>query len=72
MCILTWDTICCIISFSLSLNEKRLIVLSIHQPRYSIFKLFDSLTLLSQGAMVYHGPANKALSYFDGLGQFNY
>ena len=54
---------------SLSVNEKRVIVLSIHQPRYSIFKLFDSLTLLSQGSTVYHGPAHLALAYFDKLGE---
>jgi ATP-binding cassette subfamily G (WHITE) protein 2 len=53
---------------NLSVNEKRVIVLSIHQPRYSIFKLFDSLTLLSQGSTVYHGPAHLALAYFDKLG----
>ena len=54
---------------SLSVNENRVIVLSIHQPRYSIFKLFASLTLLSQGEMVYHGQAGLALDYFDRLGR---
>jgi ABC-type multidrug transport system ATPase subunit len=39
--------------------------MSIHQPRYSIFKLFDTLTLLSLGSMVYHGQAGEALEYFD-------
>ena len=43
--------------------------MSIHQPRYSIFKLFDTLTLLSLGNMVYHGIANEALDYFNGIGQ---
>ena len=52
----------------MSVNENRMIVLSIHQPRYSIFKLFDSLSLLSQGEIVYHGKANLALDYFDRLG----
>ena len=52
----------------LSVNENRVIVLSIHQPRYSIFKLFASLTLLSQGEMVYHGLAGLALDYFDRIG----
>ena len=42
--------------------------MSIHQPRYSIFKLFDSLTLLTMGNEVYHGPAKHALAYFDNLG----
>ena len=48
--------------------KGRTIILSIHQPRYSIFKLFDSITLLSKGDMVYHGPANRALGYFSAHG----
>ncbi|XP_064387242.1 broad substrate specificity ATP-binding cassette transporter ABCG2-like [Halichondria panicea] len=52
------------------LSEKgdRVIIMSIHQPRYSIFKLFDGLTLLSQGDMVYHGPAQSSLDYFSSIG----
>ena len=42
--------------------------MSIHQPRYSIFKQFDTLTLLSVGNMVFHGPAGQALPYFHQLG----
>ncbi|RXN02277.1 ATP-binding cassette sub-family G member 2-like [Labeo rohita] len=45
-------------------NSGRTIILSIHQPRYSIYRLFDSLTLLVGGRMVYHGPAQVALNYF--------
>ena len=40
----------------------------IHQPRYSIFKLFDTLTLLSQGQIVYHGNPHASLEYFESLG----
>ena len=43
--------------------------MSIHQPRYSIYKQFDSLTLLSQGNMVYHGDIKETLQYFSGLGE---
>jgi len=43
--------------------------MSIHQPRYSIFKLFDTLTLLSEGTVVYHGPNRKALEYFGQYGK---
>ncbi|XP_077074756.1 broad substrate specificity ATP-binding cassette transporter ABCG2 isoform X1 [Siphateles boraxobius] len=46
----------------------RTIILSIHQPRYSIYRLFDSLTLLVGGRMVYHGPAQDALQYFSEIG----
>lgn len=33
-------------------NAGRTIILSIHQPRYSIYRLFDNLTLLVTGKQV--------------------
>ena len=42
--------------------------MAIHQPRYSIFKLFDTLTLLSRGDVIYHGQAYGAINYFSELG----
>lgn len=45
-------------------KQGRTIIFSIHQPRYSIFKLFDTLTLLAAGKLMYHGPAQKALEHF--------
>uniref|UniRef100_A0A671WBZ3 Broad substrate specificity ATP-binding cassette transporter ABCG2 n=1 Tax=Sparus aurata TaxID=8175 RepID=A0A671WBZ3_SPAAU len=53
---------------SVLLLLKRTIILSIHQPRYSIYRLFDTLTLLVNGKMVYHGPAPNALDYFANIG----
>ena len=41
---------------------------SIHQPRSSIFAMFDDLILLSEGRMLYSGPADQALPYFEQLG----
>lgn len=49
-------------------NHGRTIILSIHQPRYSIYRLFDNLTLLVNGKQVYQGPAPEALEYFAGIG----
>ncbi|XP_055468528.1 broad substrate specificity ATP-binding cassette transporter ABCG2-like isoform X1 [Psammomys obesus] len=49
-------------------KQGRTIIFSIHQPRYSIFKLFDSLTLLASGKLVFHGPAQEALQYFASAG----
>ncbi|NXX44150.1 ABCG2 protein, partial [Tricholaema leucomelas] len=49
-------------------RRGRTIIFSIHQPRYSIFKLFDSLTLLALGKVLYHGPAKQALDYFSSIG----
>lgn len=48
--------------------QGRTIIMSIHQPRYSIYRLFDTLTLLVSGKMVYHGPAPNALDYFANIG----
>ncbi|GLD52301.1 ATP-binding cassette sub-family G member 2-like protein [Lates japonicus] len=49
-------------------NRGRTIIMSIHQPRYSIYRLFDTLTLLVSGKMVYHGPAPNTLDYFTNIG----
>lgn len=49
-------------------KRGRTIIFSIHQPRYSIFKTFEHLHLLSLGLTVYHGPASEALSYFGDCG----
>ncbi|XP_040274030.1 broad substrate specificity ATP-binding cassette transporter ABCG2 isoform X1 [Bufo bufo] len=49
-------------------RQGKTIIFSIHQPRYSIFRLFDTLTLLAGGKMLYHGPSDYALDYFSQLG----
>uniref|UniRef100_A0A8C3S7C8 ABC transporter domain-containing protein n=1 Tax=Chelydra serpentina TaxID=8475 RepID=A0A8C3S7C8_CHESE len=49
-------------------SRGKTIIFSLHQPRYSIFRLFDSLTLLAAGSLLYHGPARNALQYFKSIG----
>ncbi|XP_047930474.2 broad substrate specificity ATP-binding cassette transporter ABCG2 isoform X2 [Anser cygnoides] len=49
-------------------KQGKTIIFSIHQPRYSIFRLFDSLTLLAAGRMLYHGPAQQTIGYFQSIG----
>ncbi|NWV06110.1 ABCG2 protein, partial [Ptilonorhynchus violaceus] len=49
-------------------KQGKTIIFSIHQPRYSIFRLFDNLTLLAAGRVLYHGPAQHAIEYFQSLG----
>ncbi|NXI56077.1 ABCG2 protein, partial [Chloroceryle aenea] len=49
-------------------KQGRTIIFSIHQPRYSIFRLFDNLTLLAAGRVLYHGPAQRAIDYFQSIG----
>ena len=50
------------------MKDGRIVIMSIHQPRYSIFRLCDSMSLLSKGDMVYHGEVASVLDYFEGLG----
>uniref|UniRef100_A0A6Q2Y0X8 ABC transporter domain-containing protein n=1 Tax=Esox lucius TaxID=8010 RepID=A0A6Q2Y0X8_ESOLU len=49
-------------------RSGKTIIFSIHQPRYSIFKCFDHLTLMNRGEVVYAGAACNALGYFADLG----
>lgn len=49
-------------------SDGHTILTSIHQPRSSIFEMFDDVCLLSEGQTLYHGPAQEALAYFGSLG----
>lgn len=45
------------------------IVTVIHQPRYSIFTMFDDVLLLGAGGRtMFQGPSRAALPYFEMLG----
>ncbi|XP_053163666.1 broad substrate specificity ATP-binding cassette transporter ABCG2-like isoform X2 [Hemicordylus capensis] len=56
-------------------RKGRTVIFSIHQPRYSIFRLFDHLTLMNKGEIIYAGPVEEATTYFNSIGyhceQFN-
>ncbi|KAJ2661335.1 hypothetical protein IWW48_002488 [Coemansia sp. RSA 1200] len=43
-------------------------LMTIHQPSAEMMGQFDKLILLSQGKLVYAGPADQALRYFEQLG----
>ena len=45
-------------------RQGRTIIFSIHQPRYSIFKLFDTVLFLSSGHNIYLGRPIDVLPYF--------
>ncbi|WOK92771.1 hypothetical protein Cni_G01463 [Canna indica] len=45
------------------------ICMVVHQPSYTLFRMFDDFILLAKGGMtVYHGPVKKLEEYFSGLG----
>ncbi|KAK9964059.1 hypothetical protein ABG768_005264 [Culter alburnus] len=49
-------------------KKGKTVIFSIHQPRYSIFRQFDHLTLMNKGEIIYAGAADKAITYFEDLG----
>eukprot|EP01038_Epipyxis_sp_PR26KG_P006015 gene6015-8285_t len=50
-------------------NNNRLVITVIHQPRSSIFEMFDKLLILSEGRTMYFGDAqDRAVAYFSKLG----
>ncbi len=51
------------------LAEKgKTVVATVHQPRSTMYDLFDRLLVLDQGRAVYQGPAQEAAAYFSRLG----
>lgn len=48
-------------------HDGRTVVCTIHQPRSSIFAMFDQLMLLTDGRLVYIGDARGAVGYFETL-----
>ncbi|GMI03669.1 hypothetical protein TrVE_jg3568 [Triparma verrucosa] len=50
-------------------SNGRTVVASIHQPRSSIYAMFDQLLLLSEGKLIYTGNAHDAVEYFTSKGQ---
>ncbi|KAK8945225.1 ABC transporter G family member 28 [Platanthera zijinensis] len=45
------------------------ICMVVHQPSYTLYKMFDDLILLAKGGItVYHGSVKKVEEYFSGLG----
>eukprot|EP00270_Netrium_digitus_P009741 TRINITY_DN2981_c0_g1_i1.p1 TRINITY_DN2981_c0_g1~~TRINITY_DN2981_c0_g1_i1.p1 ORF type:complete len:753 (-),score=269.12 TRINITY_DN2981_c0_g1_i1:256-2514(-) len=50
-------------------QEGHTVICTIHQPRGSIYNMFDDLMLIGNGRLVYSGPAGEAAAeYFSTLG----
>ncbi|CAL9122025.1 unnamed protein product [Musa acuminata var. zebrina] len=50
-------------------EDGHTVICSIHQPRGSVYSKFDDIVLLSEGALVYMGPAkDEPLTYFAKFG----
>ena len=49
-------------------SKGRTIIMTIHQPRSEIWRLFDHVMLLANGSLLYSGSAPGCLSYFENIG----
>ncbi|KAK6481899.1 broad substrate specificity ATP-binding cassette transporter ABCG2-like [Huso huso] len=49
-------------------RKGKTVIFSIHQPRYSIFRQFDHMTLMNKGEIIFAGAPDKALGYFEKAG----
>ncbi len=49
-------------------ENSRLVISVIHQPRSSIYNMFDRLLLLSEGKQMFFGHASEAVKYFSAAG----
>ena len=49
-------------------QNGRLVISVIHQPRSSIYNMFDKLLLLSEGRTMFYGKASEAIDHFAFLG----
>eukprot|EP00123_Amoebidium_parasiticum_P016523 comp23474_c1_seq3/m.39236 comp23474_c1_seq3/g.39236 ORF comp23474_c1_seq3/g.39236 comp23474_c1_seq3/m.39236 type:complete len:241 (-) comp23474_c1_seq3:6-728(-) len=49
-------------------DHGRAVITTIHQPRSTVYKLFDKLLLLSKGETVYYGPGSEAIDWFTKCG----
>ncbi|XP_019604187.2 ATP-binding cassette sub-family G member 8 isoform X1 [Rhinolophus sinicus] len=47
---------------------NRLVLISLHQPRSDIFRLFDLVLLMTSGTTIYLGAAKHMVQYFTALG----
>jgi ABC-type multidrug transport system ATPase subunit len=48
------------------------VICSIHQPRGSVYTKFDDIILLTDGSLVYAGPAgDEPLAYFSKFGSLS-
>lgn len=57
-----------VITLSRLARGNRLVLLSVHQPRSDIFRLFDLVLFMSSGITIYSGAAQDMVGYFTRMG----
>ncbi|GMP48038.1 hypothetical protein CsSME_00015535 [Camellia sinensis var. sinensis] len=47
---------------------RRTVVMSVHQPSSRVYRMFESVLVLSEGRCIYFGKGSEAMTYFHSLG----
>ena len=64
------DVLYTLYSLLSSVSRNCVVVTSLRRAQYSMYNMFDTLTLFSRGQVVYHGPAGEdALDHFKDNGR---
>ncbi|GAB9477466.1 Atp-binding protein, partial [Globisporangium polare] len=53
---------------SIAKTFRKTVVIALLQPAPEVFALFDDVMILNEGEVMYHGPREQAVDYFEGLG----
>ncbi|GMF50703.1 unnamed protein product [Phytophthora fragariaefolia] len=53
---------------SMAQRFHKTVVISLLQPSPEVFELFDSVLLLNDGRVLYHGPTSQVQQYFESIG----
>ncbi|OWY98454.1 Pleiotropic drug resistance protein transporter [Phytophthora megakarya] len=62
----TYDIVCTQRDIAKKLHKT--VVMALLQPAPEVFELFDNILLLNDGEVMYHGPREQAVPYFERLG----
>ena len=62
----TYQIVKCLQQFTHLMDAT--ILMSLLQPAPETFELFDDIILLSEGQIVYHGPRENVLEFFESCG----
>ncbi|CAH0480450.1 unnamed protein product [Peronospora belbahrii] len=53
---------------SMAKKLRKTVVIALLQPSPEVFELFDDVIILNEGEVMYHGPRDQVLDYFESLG----
>jgi ABC-type multidrug transport system ATPase subunit/ABC-type multidrug transport system permease subunit len=53
---------------SIAKTLRKTVVIALLQPSPEVFALFDDVLILNKGRVMYHGPRDQALGYFQDMG----